>query len=188
MTSQARSESPRPMAPDEQPLRVKSVSAGEPPLTLSIVWNDGRRDDVDLSGLVARSRHFGVFADDPEAFRDVTVADWGYTVEWGNGLDWPAPNLRLLADEQRTVTGADLVSWQKDAGLSNQETADVLGVDIKTVKNWRVAGFRHKPLPMTAQWSVRHLIQEPLALFAHFRPRRAGRPRLKDRDKKNQSA
>ena len=171
-----------------KPLRIKSVAAASQPLTLSIIWNDGSRDQVNLSGLVARSRHFGVFADDPEAFKDVSVADWGYTVEWGNGLDWPAPNLKLLADEQRAVTGADLVAWQKDAGLSNQEAADVLGVDVKTVKNWRGAASRDKPLPTAAQWSIRHLTQEPLALFAHYRPRRAGRPRRSEPDKSKQSA
>lgn len=172
----------------DTPLRLKSVAAGTAPLTLAIVWTDGRRDVVDLSGLVARSRHFAVFADDPEAFGDVGVADWGYTVEWANGLDWPAPNLKLLADEQRVVTGADLAAWQEGARLSNQEAADVLGVDLKTVKNWRAAEFRHKPLPTAAQWSIRHLTQEPLALIAHYRPRRAGRPRKAGRDKDKRTA
>ncbi|PIW27829.1 MAG: hypothetical protein COW30_09220 [Rhodospirillales bacterium CG15_BIG_FIL_POST_REV_8_21_14_020_66_15] len=172
----------------DTPLRIKSVSAGKVPLTLAVVWTDGSRDVVDLSGLVARSRHFTVFADDPEAFADVGVADWGYSVEWGNGLDWPAPNLKRLADEQRSVTGADLAAWQEGAGLSNREAADVLGVDLKTVKNWRAAAFRDKPLPTAAQWSIRHLTQEPLALIAHYRPRRAGRPRKAERDKGKRTA
>jgi DNA-binding transcriptional regulator YiaG len=163
--------------------RMKGVRAGPAPNMLTVTWTDGSKDKIDLTGLITRDPNFRVFEGDSEAFQSVSIADWGYTVEWDNGLDWPAPNLKRLAEEQRLMTGTDLIVWQKSTGLSNQEAADVLGVDLKTVKNWRIVEFRSKPLPTAAQWSLRHLMGDPLALMAHYRPRRAGRPKLDKQSK-----
>lgn len=161
---------------DHQEQRMRDVRAGPEPFVLTVTWAGGETDRVDLTGLIARSPHFRVFETDPDAFRNVAVADWGYTVEWANGLDWPAPNLKRLADEQRPVTGDDVRRWQDEQGLSNQEVADILGVTVKTFKNWRAV--KAGAIPPTAQRSIRHFMVDPLALVAHYRPRRAGRPRL----------
>ena len=155
--------------------RMTDAIASDRGFTLDITWNNDETTTVDLTGLVHRSEHFGRFIDDPAAFKSVRITDWGYTLEWENGLDWPAPNVRRVADEQRTITGSDLKHWQKQARLSNAETADVLGVTVNTIKNWR--GAPDKPLPSTAQIAVRALRDDELALAAHFRPRRAGRPK-----------
>ena len=59
-----------------------------------------------------RSRHFRVFLDAPAAFRKVRVAYCGAGIEWDNGLDYGADTLKMLADEQRPVSGADLVAFE----------------------------------------------------------------------------
>lgn len=155
--------------------RMTGATASDRGFSLAVTWDNDETTDIDLTGLVHRSKHFSRFIGDPDAFKAVRVTDWGYTLEWENGLDWPAPNLQRMANEQRAVTGADLKQWQKQASLSNAETADVLGVTLNTIKNWRSAPG--KPLPSTAQIAVRALRDNELTLAAHFRPRRAGRPK-----------
>jgi hypothetical protein len=80
---------------------LKAVTPGNKPLTLHLVWVDGGCDTVDLTGLIHRSHHFAGFAKDHDAFRNVSVTEFGGGVEWTNGLDYSATNLKLLADEQR---------------------------------------------------------------------------------------
>jgi hypothetical protein len=70
-------------------VRVKSVTAvGGSAWTLNVVWDNGQKDRIDLTGLVHRSRHFKVFLDDPAAFRRVHVADFGSGIAGDNGLDY----------------------------------------------------------------------------------------------------
>jgi hypothetical protein len=78
---------------------------------LNVTWADGGKSRVDLTGLIHRSRHFQIFLKGPAAFRRVYVADFGGGIEWENGLDYGADTLKMMADEQRPVTGADLVAF-----------------------------------------------------------------------------
>jgi hypothetical protein len=90
-------------APERLP-RVQSASAAKAPWTLNVVWADGEKSRVDLTGLIHRSRHFRAFLDDPAGFRRVGVTEWGSGIEWENGLDYSADTLRIVADEQRRNT------------------------------------------------------------------------------------
>ena len=103
--------------------RVKSVGAARAPWTLDVTWADGTKNRVDLTGLIHRSRHFRRFLDDAAAFRRVHVADFGGGVAWENGLDYGADTIRMMADEQRPVTGADLIAFESALDLSTAETA-----------------------------------------------------------------
>jgi len=160
---------------DELP-RVRAVSAARAPWTLVIVWAHGEKSRVDLTGLINRSRHFRVFLDDPAAFRKVKVADFGGGVEWDNGLDYGADTLRMVADEQRPVTGADLVAFESEYGLSTAETASLLGVAVRTVRAYRVAD----ELPQAVAIAIRAFWASDTVLDAHYRPvghRTRGRPK-----------
>jgi hypothetical protein len=158
--------------------RVRSVSAARAPWALDVTWADGRKDRVDLTGLIYRSRHFRSFLDDPAAFRGVRVADFGGGVEWENGLDYGADTLRMLADEQRPVSGADLVAFEAELDLSTAETAALLGLAERTVRAHRTA----KVLPQSVAIAVRTIRANHTVLAAHYRPvghRARGRPRKK---------
>ncbi len=98
--------------------RVKSVSAARAPWTLNVTWADGEKDQVDLTGPIHRSRNFRIFLDQPGAFRKVRVADFGGEIEWQNGLDSGADPLKMMADEQRPMTGADLVAFESQRSFS----------------------------------------------------------------------
>jgi len=156
--------------------RVKSVGAARAPWTLNVVWADGTKDRVDLTGLIHRSRHFRVFLDQPAAFRKVRPADFGGGVEWKNGLDYGADTLRMMADEQRPVTGADLVAFESANNLSTAETGALLGLAERTVRAYRSA----KELPQSVAIAIRAIQVSNTVFDAHYRPvghRARGRPK-----------
>ncbi len=154
--------------------RIRSVETSAP-FVLSLVLGNGRRLRVDLTGFVHRTPAFKRFLDDPEAFARVAVEDWGYTLEWENGLDMPLPNLLTIAEEQQASTGADLARFASTHNLSEAETADLLGTTARTVRNYKA--HPNKVLPKPVQISLRTFERNPLTLAAHFHPRKAGRPR-----------
>ena len=153
--------------------RVKAVRPGAKPYTLTVTWADGRRTAVDMTGVVARSKHFQALRD-PKAFAAVRPITHGWGIGWAADLDYSARSLDRLAREQRPMTGKDFAAWQRTLALSNRETADVLGLSLGTVKNYR----RCKGvLPAVVRIACTALADDKTALFAHYRPRRAGRPR-----------
>ncbi len=154
---------------------LKSVAAGRKPLTLNLVWADGARDTVDLTGLAHRSRHFKVFAENPPAFRNVSVTEFGGGVEWANGLDYSATSLKLLADEQRPMSGKELSAFEAENGLNTAETSALLGIAERTVRAYR----HEKVLPATVAITLRAMRANKALLAAHYRPipRSMGRPR-----------
>lgn len=44
-----------------------------------------------------------------------------------------------MADEQRRMTGADLVACESESNLSTAETANLLGIAARTVRSYRGA-------------------------------------------------
>jgi hypothetical protein len=169
------------MSSNEEPAadtlpRIKSVSATRAPWTLHVVWADRTKDRIDLTGLVHRSRHFRIFLDQPSAFRKMHVADFGGGIEWENGLDYAADTLKVMADEQRPVSGADLAMFESQLDLSTAETAALLGLAERTVRAYRGA----KRLPQAVAIAIRAIGASNTVLAAHYRPvghRGRGRPK-----------
>jgi hypothetical protein len=156
--------------------RVEAVGATRAPWMLNVAWADGSKDRVDLTGLIHRSRHFRVFLDQPAAFRRVRVSDFGGGIEWENGLDYGADTLKMMADEQRPMRGADLVKFEAELDLGTAETAALLGLAERTVRAYR----RAKRLPQSVAIAVRTIWGSNTVLAAHYRPvgqRGRGRPR-----------
>jgi hypothetical protein len=145
----------------------------ERPYTLIIRWRDGNRSRIDLTGLVSRFAPFASLRDE-DVFFEIEIVDFGTGIEWPGGLDSSAAALHRLAQAQRAMTGADFVRWQKAHDLSNQEAADLLGVALSTVKGYR---RRKRQLPKAVQIACHTIDADPTAFYAHFRPRKPGRPR-----------
>jgi hypothetical protein len=154
--------------------RIRKVAA-EPPYTLRITWRGRGVDRVDFTGVVSRFAPFAPLRDEA-AFAAVTAVEFGTGVEWPGGLDMSAAALWRLAREQTAMTGADFVRWQEAHALSNHEAADLLGVALSTVKGYR---RRKRPLPKAVQIACRAMAADPTAFYAHFRPRKPGRPRTR---------
>ncbi len=156
--------------------RVKSVSAARQPLTLAVQWADGTKSRVDLTGLVHRSRHFAVFADDPGAFRKVRAVNYGSGIGWDNGLDYAATTLKTLADEQKPLSGKYLTAFAHRFKLNTAEVAALFKVAERTVRAYRLAD----ELPQPVAISLRRMESDPTVLAAHYRPigkRARGRPK-----------
>jgi len=158
--------------------RIKSAAA-RAPWTLHVTWADRKKDQIDLIGLIHRSRHFRVFLNQPAAFRKIHVADFGGGIEWENGLDYGADTLKMMADEQRPMSGADLVIFEAELGLSTAETAALLGLAERTIRAYRNA----KRLPQSLAIAIRTIRASNTVLAAHYRPaghRARGRPKKKE--------
>ena len=146
--------------------RIKSVSASRTPWTLNVTWADGTKDRVNLTGLIHRSRHFRVFLDNAAEFRKVYLSAFGGGIEWRNGLDYGADTLKMMADEQRPVSGRDLVAFQSALNLSTAETAALLGLAERTVRAYRRARW----LPQSVAIAIRAIRASHTVLAAHYRP------------------
>jgi hypothetical protein len=130
--------------------------------------------DLDLTGLIARSRHFAPLIDDAATFAKAEIVEdglgvaWPVQTKWGR-LDVSASTLRRIAEEQQPMTGADFAQWRTALGLSLTEAAKLLGVGRRTimsyVKKRRAAARRRHRLPGA-------LAGDKDVLAAHFVPAR----------------
>jgi hypothetical protein len=128
--------------------------------------------EVDLAGFISRFRGLAALQDE-RVFAKAKVTDWGAAVGWPGDIGIAAATLLRAADEQRPFAAPDFAQWQERMKLSNQETADALGVSLNTIKNWR----RGREIPVAAAIACRMMESEPTLLAAHFRPRKTGRPK-----------
>jgi hypothetical protein len=144
----------------------------EAPYRIHIEWADGRKDGVDLQGVIEGFPPFAPLRD-PGLFAQAAVTGFGSGIEWPNGLDYSAASLRHLAEAQAEMSGADFRRWQEEMHLSTRETADIFGVTANTVKNYR----KRRRLPLAIKVACSALRNDRETFLALFRPRRAGRPR-----------
>ena len=102
---------------------------------------DRRERELDLTGLIARSKHFMPLLDDAETFGKVRIVEgglgvaWPVQTKWGR-LDLSASTLRRIAEEQQPMTGADFAKWRRSLGLSLTEAAKLLGVGRRTITGY----------------------------------------------------
>lgn len=154
--------------------RIEKVLA-QAPYTLHITWKDGGTDIVDMTGVVNGLEIFAPLKDANE-FATVEVVAWGSGIEWRNGLDYSSDSLAHLADEQRDMKGTEFKEWQQNMFLSIQETADLFGVAMSTIKEYRKSGYS---IPVAWQIACRAMENDRETFLAHYRPRITGRPKKK---------
>ena len=150
---------------------VEKVNAG-PDYMLRIKFKGKPWVSVRLDGMIARHRALAALRD-RAVFGKAQVIDWGAAVGWPGDIGIGAETLLHMAEEQKPFTSRDFDHWQRDAGLSNTEAADALGVSLATVKNYRAGA----DIPAAVAIACRAMAAEPTTLAAHFRPRKAGRPK-----------
>ena len=141
---------------------------------LSIVWQGSGEDVVDLSGWVATGRDALKMLNKPGVFRTATAIDYGTAVQWGEDEDLAidAYHLSLLIAQQRPLSTAELVKWQKTIGLSNNEAADFFGIALSTWNSYRAGAA----VPPSIQMFCRAAERDPVLVSAHYKPRKPGRP------------
>jgi hypothetical protein len=114
--------------------RITAVRPGDRPMTLHLTWADGMTAEVDLSGIIGRHRLLAPLAD-PARFAQVRVGEWGWSVEWGDDLDFGTDQLRRWAGEQSgdIMPTADFQAWRERNGLTLAATAAALGLSRRMV-------------------------------------------------------
>ena len=135
------------------PMVKKAQPSGERRLRVRFA-GDRRRYVLDLTGLIARSRHFAPLMADAD-FAKIDIVDdglgvaWPVETKWGH-LDLSGSTLRRIAEEQLPMSGADFAKWRKSLGLSLTEAAKLLGVGRRTIMGYlkkRAASGRRYCLP-----------------------------------------
>ena len=135
----------------------------------------GDREDheLDMTALIARSTHLAPLMDDAEAFAKVVVVEeglgvaWPIQTKWGR-LDISAATLRLIAEQQEPMTGADFAEWRVRLGLSLTEAATLLGVGRRTIMGY----LKKDELPPVVAIACRALARDKHILAAHYVPAR----------------
>lgn len=114
--------------------KVRAVAPADMDYVLSVTWGDGSSSRVDLTEPIFRLKHFRPLRNAARV-RDVTIADWGWAISWGDDLDLSSETLRLLAEEQASaaMTPASFRAWLKDRRLTQEAAAKLLGVSKRTV-------------------------------------------------------
>lgn len=141
--------------------------------SLRIRFAGERRDqELDMTGLIARSVHFAPLMD-AKIFAKVGIVEEGLGVSWPVQTNWgrldvSAATLRRIAEEQRPMTGADFAEWRTALGLSLTEAAKLLGVSRRTIMGY----LQKDDLPSVVAIACRALARDKHVLAAHYVPAR----------------
>lgn len=115
---------------------------------LVVTWDDGRRAEIDLSGIVAARAVLAPLAD-AATFHRIRVSEDGWSVEWpGCGIDFGSGQLRRWADEQagEAMPAANFRAWMDRHGLTRDGAAEALGLSRRTI-GYYLSG--EQPVPKT---------------------------------------
>ena len=121
-----------------------SISA---PAALALEWDDGRVSHVDLAALIASRPNLAPLGK-PSEFKQATLSNDGWSVEWPCGIDFGAQQLRRWVDERAgdIMPVADFRAWMEGHGLTLDRAADALGLSRRTIAYY-LSG--EQPVPKT---------------------------------------
>jgi len=142
---------------------------------IKVKWKDRSSDRIDLSGWIATGGDILAPLRDRNVFKSPHVSEYGSSVAWGDGDDLriDAVHLQQIAAEQRPFGSREAAVWQKAMALSNSEAADLLGISVSTWNAYKAGAS----IPGAIAMLCRAARRDPILMQAHYRPRRAGRPR-----------
>jgi hypothetical protein len=104
---------------------------------LKATYTDGRTATVDVNDLVSSFAAFAPLVD-PAEFATMSVADWGWSLEWNCGATLDADRLFELSLEQAgMVENVAFRQWQDKNGLSLTAAAEAIGLTRRTVSQYR---------------------------------------------------
>jgi hypothetical protein len=142
---------------------------------IKVKWKHRASDRIDLSGWIATGDDILAPLREAEIFKSPRVSEYGASVAWGDDDDLriDAVHLEQIAAEQRPFEARDAAAWQKAMALSNSEAADLLGISVSTWNAYKAGAS----IPSAIAMLCRAARRDPILMQAHYRPRRAGRPR-----------
>jgi Protein of unknown function (DUF2442) len=148
----------------EVPQRITKVEARDGNTLVFVI--DGVHRRANLTGLIAKSKHFGRFADDKAAFKRVRPTKWSYGIEWENGLDLSGDTLIAMSEEQKEMTGKEFEKCLARLKLNIPEAAQILDTTERTVRNY----LAHHVVPRTCAVTIRRCLDDNTFFAALYRP------------------
>jgi hypothetical protein len=139
--------------------RITSVTVGDRPSTLRIVWDHGEESLVDVSGVINKFRVYAPLRHDPALFAKVQVGEYGTDIVWTEDIDMSADTLWHLAQEQSgTTMSADAFhQWRLNHDYTLAEAAIALGLSRRMVTYY---DHGDKPIPRVVALATRGLDQQ----------------------------
>jgi hypothetical protein len=153
--------------------KIRKVQPGEGRKLRVLFAGERQTRDVDLTGLIARSKHFAPLVHDDDAFAGVGIVEdglgvaWPVETAWGR-LDVSGSTLKRIAEEQMPMTGTEFAEWRGGLGLSLTEAAKLLGLGRRTVMGY----LKKDELPAVVAIACRALARDKHLLAAHYIPTR----------------
>lgn len=154
--------------------RISTVGVIAPGV-IKVKWKDRSSDRIDLSGWIATGGDVLAPLSHADVFKNPRVLEYGSNIAWGEDDDLriDAVHLEQIAAEQRPFGAREAIAWQKAMALSNSEAADLLGISPSTWNAYKAGAS----VPGAIAMLCRAARRDPILMQAHYRPRRAGRPR-----------
>jgi DNA-binding transcriptional regulator YiaG len=136
--------------------RIATVSSDKKPMTLRILWDNGDRSFVDVSGLVETFRAYEPLRRSPELFRKVRLGEHGVDVVWNDEVDMAAETLWRLAQEQAgmTMSPEAFRHWRERKAYTLDTAARALGLSRRMVAYYENGA---KPIPRVVALAARAL-------------------------------
>jgi hypothetical protein len=101
---------------------------------LSLTWDDGWIGNVDLAGVIAGHKGLSRLSK-AAAFASAALSDDGWSIEWPNGEDFGAQQLRRWAEEQAGITMSphSFRAWMEGHHFTLDRAAEMLGLSRRTI-------------------------------------------------------
>lgn len=145
MTDDIDTEAPLPRIESASPLDGRKVS---------VVWQGGGREVVDVTPALASKRIFIRLRTDDEFFRSLRVNEDGNAIEWSDGAELSAIWLERLAPS--TIANDEFRRAMDELGFTLDGMAARLGLSRRLIADYR----KDKPIPQTVGLAVRYLIDQ----------------------------
>jgi hypothetical protein len=104
------------------------------PSVLKLEWDDGRNGQVDLADVI--SSHPGLKSiRSAKGFANAAMSEDGWSVEWPDGIDFGAPQLRRWLDEQEgeAMPANEFREWMTKFDLTLDSAAEALGLSRRMI-------------------------------------------------------
>ncbi len=123
------------------------------PQSLELEWDDGFIGQVDLSEILALHPALKPIRV-AKNFAKAELSDDGWSVEWPEGIDFGAPQLRRWMDEQsgEVMPASDFRDWMGKYNLTLDSAASALGLSRRMIAYY-VSG--EKAIPKTVLLATR---------------------------------
>jgi hypothetical protein len=112
-------------------LTVLSVTG---PQSLTLSWDDGFTARINFESIFASRKSLTALSN-PDSFSAAKLSDDGWSVEWPQGIDFGAPQLRRWADEQagESMSANTFRAWIDGHDFTLDQAAAALGLSRRTI-------------------------------------------------------